>query len=205
MSKKIDMIGKRFGQLVVVKESLTRKNATVYWICKCDCGNVTKPIKGTALRDGTTQSCGCLVSSSIIKRNRSHGMSRTPLYRTWGNMVQRCTNPKKIAFKNYGGRGIKVCDDWRTSFESFYEWSINNGYSEGLSIDRIDPNGNYCPENCRWIPMKEQGRNRRNTILVDCDGEMKTISQIAKEQGVSHSTVFRRHKKWPADSRMVTK
>lgn len=194
MSKKIEMVGERFGRLVVVEECATRKNSCVYWICRCDCGNTTKPIKGTSLRDGTTKSCGCCVTDANVKRCRTHGMCGTAIYRTWGNMIQRCRNPIRSEFKNYGKRGISVCEDWLSSFEAFHEWAMSHGYTEGLTIDRIDPNGNYCPENCRWVTMKEQGENRRNSVHVIRNGDKKTLKQIADELGIHYTTAYRRYK-----------
>jgi hypothetical protein len=166
MSKKIEMIGKRFGRLTIIEESPQRKNKTVYWVGKCDCGNITEPIKGTALRDGTTKSCGCLQTEATIKRNLKHGMCGSRIYIVWGNMVQRCTNPNYYQFKDWGGRGIAICEEWRNSFQAFYDWAIANGYDENAkrgecTLDRIDVNGNYEPSNCRWVTMKEQAANKR--------------------------------------------
>ena len=154
------MIGKRFGKLTVIEESPIRKGSFVHWICKCDCGNITHPIKGTSLRDGTTKSCGCLANEP---KNIIHGQGGTRLYVIWDNMNQRCRNPKRKEYKNYGGRGITVCDEWKGKFLPFYEWAISHGYSDDLTIERIDVNGNYEPSNCRWITIQEQQKNRRNT------------------------------------------
>ena len=109
-------------------------------------------------------------------------------------MIQRCTNHNAPNYKNYGGKGIVVCDEWRNSFEAFYEWAMSNGYSDDLTIDRIDNEKGYSPDNCRWATMKEQANNKRNTVLIDDNGELKTVLQISKETGLDKSTIYRRNK-----------
>lgn len=157
------MIGKRFGRLVVIADDEKQKSSNRYFVCRCDCGNVTKPIFGSSLTLGRTRSCGCIHKEGLTQRNTVHGKRNTKLYGVWSVMKQRCTNPNNHKYKDYGGRGITVCEEWLNSFETFYLWAVANGYAEGLSIDRIDNDGNYCPENCRWTTMKEQRHNRRDS------------------------------------------
>ena len=144
------------------------------WECVCDCGKTTCVLT-VNLTQGRTKSCGCLKNEKLIQRSTTHNQRHTKLYEVWKTLKQRCINPNSQAYKNYGGRGISVCDDWRDSFPSFYDWSMKNGYKEGLSIDRIDNNGNYCPENCRWVDKRTQANNTRTNHYLTYLGQTKTL------------------------------
>ena len=133
------------------------------------------------------------------KQHCKHGMAYEPIYRVWITMRSRCNNPNHVDYSRYGGRGIKVCEEW-SNFEAFYAWAVANGYkpgvkSKGCTLDRIDVNGNYCPENCRWADAREQANNRRNNRLVDIDGQTKTLTQWAREYGLNAGTVQSRYKR----------
>ena len=164
----IDLTGERFGSVVVLERAPNSKRNEVMWHCRCDCGKefVTR---ARSLRSGETTSCGCLRTkhaiSAMKNANTKHGCSPhrgyTKLYNTWLRMKGRCNNPRSTSYQYYGARGISVCKEWKNDFSAFRDWAMENGYQEGLSIDRIDVNGNYCPENCRWITMEEQQRNKR--------------------------------------------
>lgn len=179
-----DLTGHIFGKLTVVKQT-NNKNKNRCWICSCECGNVTTVVSRDLL-SGHTASCGCL--RHYIKHSVNNGMYYKNIYAIWNGMRNRCNNVKSKAFKHYGGRGIKICSEW-DYFNSFYEWAINNKYSPGLSIERIDVNGNYEPSNCVWIPIKEQAKNRRNTVYIEYNGQVKTLSEWSRHFNVTHGLI----------------
>lgn len=193
-STKKDMVGQLFGRLTVIAETDERtKCGEVKYLCKCDCGN-TKVISGTTLRNGKTRSCGCLLSEESSKRAKTHGMSKTRLFNIWTGMHDRCYNPNRKEYESYGGRGIQVCDEWKDNFQAFYDWSMENGYSDDLSIDRQENEGNYEPSNCRWTTRKEQSDNTRLTVHITVNGETKNITEWAEAIGVARSTISRHNK-----------
>lgn len=165
-----DLVGKVFGSLQVVAK-LDRRcaNGDVYWRCKCECGK-EKEYPSSALLGGFCVHCGCKTTKKKKLKEEMHGYSHTALYRIWAGMRDRCTNTRSTGYRYYGAKGVKVCEEWNSSFIFFHEWAINNGYKEGLSIDRINPFGNYEPNNCRWVTLSEQAFNKRNS---ECNRELR--------------------------------
>lgn len=160
-----DLTGQRFGRLVVIAESERSRYRKRRWLCRCDCGGETTT-DTNKLKSGSTRSCGCLRDEAAAGRQYKHGGKGTRLYNIWKNARQRCRNKKSPDFKDYGARGIQFSEEW-DDFEKFREWSTANGYTDDLTLDRIDPNGNYSPANCRWATWKEQRHNQRR-----CKGVM---------------------------------
>ena len=185
-----DLTGMKFGNLTAIK-NLGRKTGNILWLCHCDCGKDIKCYQYN-LERGTSTSCGCLRSFYAKQTRCCHGESTGTLYKKWGSIKTRCYNKKIPCYKNYGGRGIKICDDW-LKFWNFREWAYKNGYSDGLTLERIDVNGNYEPDNCKWISMAEQQSNKRTSVFITYNGVKKTLSQWSKELGLSKEAIRYRY------------
>ena len=189
-----DLTGKRFGRLTVIGVEDNGKRKT-YYACQCDCGNV-KVIRSDALIGGCTVSCGCKKKEQDrinLTANHSHKMSGTRLYSIWNGLKGRCNNPNDPRYDRYGGRGISVCEEWNTSFQAFYDWAISNGYSDDLTIDRIDNDGNYDPTNCKWSTSKEQCNNRSSNINIKIGNTTKTLTEWCEIFGVDTKRTMARY------------
>ena len=191
MGKFSDLTGMKFGRLTVIRRS-GAKNGHVAWLCKCDCGREIVTI-GNLLKSGKTKSCGCRKIEVCGDIHKGHRKSGTRLYVAWQHMKQRCCNPQNARYKYYGARGIAVCDEWMR-FEPFEQWALSNGYSDELTIDRIDVDGDYCPENCRWVTWETQQNNKRSNTVIQAFGESRTLSEWSKISGVNRATIQKRIK-----------
>jgi hypothetical protein len=189
----IDMTGLKFGKLTCIKYAGKDRQGLSLWLCKCDCGKETTT-RGSGLRGGTTRSCGCAWKEMMAKINTTHSLSvdkngNTPrLYRAWRNMKSRCFNPNTPKYKNHGGRGITVCEQWM-DYLNFHKWAMSNGYNDNLTLERKDNNGNYEPSNCTWASYGQQNINRRNTHLVTYRGETRPLIEWADILGLKQSTL----------------
>lgn len=186
------MLGMKFGMLSVREYVGRDKNNKVMLLCDCECGEQTI-INAPALLTGNTKSCGCYRKNNTGNLRRMHGKSNTTLYRIWKSMKRRCKNINDSAYKYYGGKGVAVCKEWDSDFLIFEEWANKAGYEDGLTIDRIDVTGNYCPENCRWADFKTQSNNKTNTIYVIHDGEKYPLTILCEKLGFDYRIALDRH------------
>jgi hypothetical protein len=195
MPQREDLTGQRFGRLTVISFNGIGNRRKSMWNCLCDCGN-EKVVPLGNLKNGHTKSCGCYNIEKILERAFTHRLSGTPEHRAWGAMIQRCTNPNDKGFFNWGMRGIEVCERWLHSFENFLE-DMGNRPSKNHTLDRIDNDGNYCKENCRWATPKEQARNRRTNVWYEYNGKRMIAMDWAIELGIHRTTLERNIKKYP--------
>lgn len=175
---KHDLTGQTFGRLTVIAPHSCGERQMKY-ICQCECGNV-KIIRSDSLLSGNTKSCGCLKEEQNkinLTANHSHKQSGTRLYGIWQGIKERCYNKHDARYHRYGGRGITVCDEWKNDFKAFYDWAVNNGYDEKLTINRIDNDGNYQPNNCRWSTVKEQCNNRETNIKITIGNSTRSLQE----------------------------
>lgn len=207
MRKMADLTGNKYGRLTVQGLSGKKgKHNRTYWACVCDCGNKVN-VSHDRLTTGQTKSCGCLkvemATSRIIHYNQEHNQKgenrkfpkcRIRIRQIYRHILDRCYKEDDPQYKNYGARGIAVCEEWKNNFENFYKWSLCTGYKDSLTIDRIDVNGNYCPENCRWASMEAQANNKTNNVRIAYKEKQYTIAEFSKIIGIKTATMWNRYK-----------
>jgi hypothetical protein len=204
---RLNLVGQRFSRLTVLEFSHSwfdkkGRPKKAIWKCLCDCGTI-KDVVGGGLTSGKTQSCGCLNRENTSKTFKTHGMTGSKEHAIWKAMRQRCINPNDAGYEKYGGRGIAVCERWMESFENFY--ADMSDKPPGKSLDRIDNEGDYCPENCRWADDIEQANNKRNTVWIPFDGKTLTFTGWSKETGLPRTTIVDRYYKgWSAEKIVTT-
>lgn len=199
-----DITGQKFGKLTAIKLDHIKSYSTStkrYWLCKCKCGNYSIVEQGQLTR-GKTKSCGCIQKEYFKTK---HNLRNSKIYETWSNIKKRCYNARSTRYKWYGAKNIKMCDEWKNDFKTFYDWSINNGYKEPLTIDRIDVNGNYEPNNCRWVDWKQQQQNKNSNINITYKNQTKCIAEWARIFNINRATLQWRIKQgWKIDEALTT-
>lgn len=199
MPKIVNFVGQKFGKLTVKEKHGSRNNRTL-WLCQCECGNNTI-VNRRYLINGDTKSCGCLKKKPQVN---THRMSKTPEYVTWCSIKNRCYNKNQKKYKDYGGRGIKVCDRWKNSFINFYS-DMGKRPSKAHSIDRINNNDDYSPDNCKWSTPIEQANNTRSNRTIEINGEVKTLAQWCRFYNINHAVVkVRIFRGWPVIKALTT-
>lgn len=198
MERAIDLTQQKFGKLTVIgrDDSQEKSRNRAYWLCQCECGNITS-VRSDSLRSGAIRSCGCLKKAQDkinLAKSGKRTIENRRLYDCWVDMKRRCYNIHNKRYHRYGGRGITVCDEWKNSFASFYAWSLNNGYTDELTLDRIDNDKSYAPDNCRWATRKEQSTNRSTNIKLTIGNATKTLSEWCEIFEVDYKKVNRRYK-----------
>lgn len=181
----IFLIGKKFGLLTVLEKTCLREHRHIIYKCQCDCGNIAY-VSSNKLKRANTKSCGCLKHAG---NNTIHGKTKTRLYSIWSSMKQRCYNKTCKDYKYYGERGIKVCQEWLNDFQMFYNWATENNYRDDLTIDRVDNNKGYSPDNCHWADMQTQNSNQHKNIFLTYNGKCNTISWWSKLLDIPRSTI----------------
>ena len=185
-----DLKGREINGLKIIERNGSSESGDAMWDYRCHCGEI-KTAAASSLKNGGTRSCGCMKNRFISKANSTHGRSLTALYSIWKTMRYRCQNPNNPKYERYGKRGIKVCDEWQ-DYPTFLKWSIKNGYEEGLTIDRIDNDGNYEPDNCRWVNNYIQQKNRSNNKWISFSGYNYILSDWSRMTGLNHKTISHR-------------
>lgn len=202
MAKLIDLTGRRFGRLVVVERGANRKNGSARWVCKCDCGRITV-VNAYHLKSGHTTSCGCFHNENAAFIMEKHLMCNTRIYQIWAGIKKRTTHTSCKDSKYYVKKGVDICEAWN-EFEVFYQWAIENGYDDNLTIDRIDGSRGYSPENCRWVTQKVQCNNKSNNHFIEFQGEKRTVSQWAEKLGIKKCTLLSRIRKGWSVEKVIT-
>lgn len=199
------LVGQKFGKLTVIKNTGERQSKDIVWLCQCECGNYTKVITSNLnpSKKNRTLSCGCHRKERVTK----HGLCKTKIYKALNHIRQRCFNISDPKYMDYGGRGITVCDEWigDDGYVNFYNWSIANGYKDGLTIDRVDNNGNYSPDNCRWATRTMQQNNRRVNHNIEINGEIHTLTEWSRIKGMNTGTILGRIRRgWSEKDAVIT-
>lgn len=205
MTRFEDLTGQKFGKLTVIERVINKNKTGSFWKCQCECGNTTIVIS-TSLKKGLTTSCGCYRREVAKKTFSKHNKKYTRIYSIYKGMKDRCRYKTNDNYDRYGGKGVKVCPEWFDDFINFYNWAMANGYNDELTLDRIDSNGNYEPDNCRWVTYKQQANNTRRNNYITFNGETHTLTEWAEKLGIKRSTLSTRiHRaNWDIEKALTT-